>query len=120
LRRGTHLSAMIMAPPHLHGDVSNVGNTFLVTEGSHSSTSNVPVVDGLPADRQSRRYSMQNHRRRARAPYQRGEPLREKVKLNSVVAVKTKGGCKYNCLRDVDEKYILDQRYIQKYGQQGT
>jgi hypothetical protein len=24
------------------------------------------------------------------------------------VAAKTKGGCKRNCLRDVDEKYILD------------
>jgi hypothetical protein len=92
--------------------VSNVGNTFLVTEGSHSSTSNVPVVDGLRADRQSRRYSMQNHRRRARAPRQKGEPLRKKVKLDSVVAAKTKGGCKRNCLRDVDEKYILDQRYM--------
>jgi hypothetical protein len=76
------------------------------------TTGNVPVVDGLLADRQSRRYSMQNCRRRARAPCQRGEPLREKVKLDNVVAAKTKEGCKHNCLRDVDEKYILDQRYM--------
>jgi hypothetical protein len=53
-----------------------------------------------------------NRRRRARAPRQRGEPLRKKVKLDNVVATKTKGGCKHNCLRDVDEKYILDQRYM--------
>jgi hypothetical protein len=43
------------------------------------------------------------------------------VKLDSMVAAQTKGGCKCNCLRDVDEKYILDQRYMawgQKYEQQ--
>jgi hypothetical protein len=49
--------------------------------------------------------------------------LGEKVKLDSMVAAKTKGGCKHNCLRDVDEKYVLDQRYMvwgQKYEQQAT
>jgi hypothetical protein len=99
-------------PPHSHGDFSTVENTSPMTEGSYSSIGNVPVVDGLPADRQSNRYSMQNRRRRARAPRQRGEPLREKVKLDSVVVAKTKGGCKSNCLKDVDEKYILNQRYM--------
>ena len=91
-----------------------------MTKGSYSSTCNVPVVDGLPANKKSKRYSMQNHRKRARTPRQRGEPLREKVKLDSVVAAKMKGGCKRNCLRDVDEKYILNQRYMawrQKYEQ---
>jgi hypothetical protein len=46
--------------------------------------------------------------------------LKEKLKLESVVVAKTKGGSKHNCLRDVDEKYILDQRYMawgQKYEQ---
>jgi hypothetical protein len=64
---------------------------------------------------------MQNRRRRARTPRQRREPQGEKVKLDSVVATKTKGECKRNCLRDVDEKYILDQWYMawgQKYEQQ--
>jgi hypothetical protein len=55
---------------------------------------------------------MQNRRRRATTPRERGEPLGEK--LNSVVTAKTKGGWKRNCLRDVDEKYILDQRYMEQ------
>jgi hypothetical protein len=66
---------------------------------------------------------MQNRCRRATTPHEREEPLGEKVKLDSMVAAKTKGGCKHNCLRDVDEKYVLDQRYMvwgQKYEQQAT
>jgi hypothetical protein len=55
---------------------------------------------------------MQNRCRRATTPHERGEPLGEKVKLNNVVAAKTKGGCKCNCLRDMDERYKLDQRYM--------
>jgi hypothetical protein len=95
-------------PPHPHGNFGIVGNTSPLTEGSYCSIGNVPVVNGLPAERQSRRYSIQNRRKRVRTPREREEPLREKVKLKSVVAAKTKGGCKRNCLRDVDEKYILD------------
>jgi hypothetical protein len=66
---------------------------------------------------------MHNRPRRTRTTCQRRETLKEKVKLDSVVAAKTKGGCKHNCLRDVDEKYILDQRYMacgQKYEQRAT
>ena len=66
---------------------------------------------------------MHNRPRRTRATGQRKETLKEKEKLNSVVAAKTKGRCKYNCLRDVDEKYILDQRYMawgQKYEQRAS
>jgi hypothetical protein len=70
-----------------------------MTEGSHCSICNVPVVVGLPAKRQSKRYSLQNRWRRARTPSERGERLREKVKLESIVAAKMKGGCKHNCLK---------------------
>jgi hypothetical protein len=38
--------------PHLHGDSGSARNTSPLTEGSHCSTCNVPVVDGLPAERQ--------------------------------------------------------------------
>jgi hypothetical protein len=93
-------------PSRSEGGFSSVRNTSPLTEGSHSSTGAVPVVDGLPTGRQSRRYSMQNRRRRATTPREREEPLGEKIKLDSVVAAKTKGGCKCNCLRDVDERYI--------------
>jgi hypothetical protein len=107
-------------PPYPEGGFSSVGNTSLLIKRLHSSTGVVLVVDGLPTGRQSRRYYMQNSRRRATTPHERREPLREKMKLNSVVAAKTKGGCKRNCLKDVDERYILDQRYMawgQKYEQ---
>ena len=66
---------------------------------------------------------MENRHRKAKTPRERGEPLGEKVKLHSIVARKTKGGCKHNCLRDVDERYILDQRYMawgQNYEQCAT
>jgi hypothetical protein len=79
------------SPPHPEGGFSNTGNTFPLIEGSHSSIGTVPVVDGLSTNRQSRRYSMQNRCRRATTPRERGEPLGEKMKLNSVVSAKTRG-----------------------------
>ena len=82
-----------------------------------------PVPDGLLAKRQRKRYLMHNRLRRIRTTSQRRETLKEKVKLDSVVAAKTKGGCKHKCLKDVDEKYILDQRYMawgQKYEQRAS
>jgi hypothetical protein len=66
---------------------------------------------------------MQNRRKRATRPRERGELLGEKMKLDSMVAAKTKEGCKCNCLRVVDERYILDQQYMawrQKYEQRAT
>jgi hypothetical protein len=66
---------------------------------------------------------MQNRLRRTRTTGPRREPLREKIKLDSVVTAKTKGRCKHNCLRDVDEKYILDKQYMawgQKYEHRAT
>jgi hypothetical protein len=45
----------------------------------------------LPAERQRRRYSMHNRSRRTRTTGQRRETLKEKVKLDSVVAAKMKG-----------------------------
>jgi hypothetical protein len=66
---------------------------------------------------------MHNPLRRTRATCQRRKTLKKKIKLDNAMAAKAKGGCKHNCLRDVDEKYILDQRYMawgQKYKQRGT
>jgi hypothetical protein len=111
------------APIHPPRDCSTAGNTSAGHGGSHSNTGYAPVPDGLPAERQRRRYSMHNRPRRTRTIGQRRETLKEKVKLNSVVATKTEGGCKHKCLRDVDEKYILDQRYMawgQKYEQRAS
>jgi hypothetical protein len=105
--RKKHLSAIKRAPPPSL-DCSTTGNTSAANEGSHSNTWYAPVPDGLPAERQRRRYSMHNRSRRTRTTGQRRETLKEKVKLDSVVSAKTKGGCKHNCLRDVDKKYILD------------
>jgi hypothetical protein len=59
-------------PSLLEGGFNSVGNTSPLTEGSHSSTGTVPVVDGLSTDRQSRRYPMQNRRKRATTPRERG------------------------------------------------
>jgi hypothetical protein len=42
----------------------------------------------------------------------------DRVKLDSVLEAKARGGCLRNCLREVGERYILDQRYmawVQKY-----
>ena len=109
--------------PNTLEDSGTIGNMSPLTEGSRCSTGEIPRVDGLPMETQTRRYHMQNRRRRAQTPRERGEPLGQKVTLDSVLAAKRQGGCKQNCLRDVDEKYILDQRYMawgQKYEQRAT
>ena len=66
---------------------------------------------------------MANRRARQRSPRERGESASQKVTLQSVIRAKEKGACKHNCLRDVDPKYILDQRYMawgQKYEARAT
>ena len=99
-------------------DSDTMWNMSPLTEGSRCSTEEIPRVDGLPIETQTRRYHMQNRSRRVQTPRERGEPLGQKVTLDSVLAAKMQGGCKQNCLRNVNEKYILDQRYMawgQKY-----
>ena len=47
-----------------------------------------------------------------------GVPIQDRVKLDSVLEAKARGDCLQNCLRKVDERYILDQQYMaweQKY-----
>ena len=49
--------------------------------------------------------------------------IQDWVKLDSVLEVKTRGCCLRNCLREVDKRYILDQRYMawgQKYEVRAT
>jgi hypothetical protein len=97
-------------PHNTHGESGTAGSTSPLTEGSQYSTGNVPVVDDLPAERHSRRYSMQNRWRRARIPCERA--FKRECEARECGGSKDEGGCKHNCLRDVDEKYILDQRYM--------
>ena len=41
-----------------------------------------------------------------------GVRIQDRVKVDSVLEAKAKGGCLRNCLKEVDERYILDQRYM--------
>jgi hypothetical protein len=52
-----------------------------------------------------------------------GVRIQDRVKLDSVLEAKARGGCLWNCLREVGERYILDQRYMawaQKYEVRAT
>jgi hypothetical protein len=110
-------------PSHHEEGTSAVRSMSPMTEASQCTAGTVPVPDGLPIGRQSRRYSMHNHHTRA-IPV-RGIEMRiqDRVKLDSVLEAKARGGCLWNCLRKVGEKYILDQRYMawaQKYEVRAT
>ena len=90
----------------------------LMTEASQCAARIVLVANGLPTVGQSRRYSMCNRHSRARLVQGMGECIQDRVKLDSVLVAKTRGGYLQNCLREVDERYILDQQYMawgQKY-----
>jgi hypothetical protein len=103
--------------------ISGAGSTSPNPSPSHSTADRVPVVDGLPPGRQSTAYSMRNSHSRATTLWGRGVYIKERVTLDSVVEAKKRGGCIRNCLRDVDERYILDQRYMawgQKYELRAT
>ena len=80
-----------------------------MTEASQCTTGTVPVPNGLPTIRQSRRYSMPNCQSRATPVQRMGVCIQDQVKLESVLEAKAKGGCLQNYLREVDERYILDQ-----------
>jgi hypothetical protein len=54
-----------------------------------------------------------------------GVRIQDRVKLDSVLEAKARGGCLRNCLREVGERYILDQgvfelRVLQKCSQKLT
>ena len=99
-------------PSHCEEDSSGTQSMSPMTEASQCIASTVPVPDGLPIVRQSKRYSMRN--RQSRATPVRGMEVRiqDRVKLDSVLEAKARRGCLRNCLKEVDERYILDQRYM--------
>ena len=87
-------------------------------EASQYTTGIVLVPNGLPTIRQSRRYSMRNRQSKATPIQGMGVCIQDWVKLDIVLEEKVRGGYLQNCLREVDERYILDQRYMawgQKY-----
>jgi hypothetical protein len=66
---------------------------------------------------------MRNRHTRATPVRGMGVGIQDWVKLDSVVEAKVRGGCLRNCLREVGERYILDQRYMawgQKYEVRAT
>jgi hypothetical protein len=94
-----------------------------MTEASQYTAGTVLVLDGLPIGGQSRRYSMRNCHTKATSIRGMGVRIQDQVKLDSVLEAKMGGGCLWNCLREVGERYILDQRYMawaQKYEVQAT
>jgi hypothetical protein len=91
---------------------------FPMTEASQCIAGTVPVPDGLPTGGQSRRYSMRNHHTMATPVRGMGVRIQDRVKLDSVLEAKARGDYLRNCLKEVGERYILDQRYMawaQKY-----
>ena len=108
---------------HRGEDISGARSMSPMTEASQCSTGIVLVPDGLPTIRQSRRYSMCNRQSRA-TPVQGMEVrIQDWIKLNNVLEAKARGGCLRNCLKEVDERHILDQRYMawgQKYEVRAT
>jgi hypothetical protein len=97
-------------PSHREEDTSGTRSMSPMTEASQCSAGTVPVPDGLPTPRQSRRYPMRNRQNRATLAREMGVRIQDWVKLDSVLEAKARSGCLRNCLREVDERYILDQR----------
>jgi hypothetical protein len=61
---------------------------------------------------------MRNRHTRATPVRGMGVCIQDRVKLDSVLEAKARDSCLRNCLREVGERYILDQRYMawaQKY-----
>ena len=61
---------------------------------------------------------MRNHHNKAIPIRGMGVHIQDWVKLDSVLVAKLRSGCLRNYLKKVDERYILDQRYMawgQKY-----
>jgi hypothetical protein len=105
-------------PSHREEGTSAARSMSPMTEASQYTVGTVPVPDGLPTSGQSRRYSMHNRHTRATPVWGMGVRIQDRVKLDSVLEAKARGGCLRNCLREVGERYILDQRYMawaQKY-----
>jgi hypothetical protein len=105
-------------PSHREEGTSTARSMSPMTEASQCTAGTVPVPNGLPTGGQSRRYSMYNRHTRATPVRGMGVRIQDRVKLDSMLEAKARGGCLRNCLRAVGERYILDQRYMawaQKY-----
>jgi hypothetical protein len=63
-----------------------------MTEASQCTAGTVPVPDGLPIGGQSKRYSMHNRHTRATPVRGMGVRIQDRVKLNSVLEAKARGG----------------------------
>jgi hypothetical protein len=96
-------------PSHREEGTSAARSMSLMTKASQYTTGTVPVPDGLPIGGQSIRYSIRNHHTRAIPVRGMGVRIQNRVKLDSVLEAKTRGGCLRNCLKEVGERYILDQ-----------
>jgi hypothetical protein len=110
-------------PSHREEGTSEARSMSPMMEASQCNAGTVPVPDGLPIGGQSRRYSMRNHHTRATPVRGMGVRIQDRVKLDSVLEAKARGSCLRNCLREVGEKYILDQQYMawaQKYEVRAT
>ena len=55
---------------------------------------------------------MRNRQSRATPIRGMGVRIQDRIKLDSVLEAKVRGGCLRNCLMEVDERYILDERYM--------
>jgi hypothetical protein len=99
-------------PSHREEGTSGARSMSPMTEASQCIASMVPVPDGLPIGGQSRRYSMSNRHTMATPVRGMGVRIQDRVKLDSMLEAKARGGCLRNCLREVGERYILDQWYM--------
>jgi hypothetical protein len=99
-------------PSHHEEGTSATRSMSPMTKASQCTADTVPVPDGLPIGGQSRRYSMRNCYTRATPVRGMGVRIQDRVKLNSVLEAKARGGYLRNCLKEVGERYILDQRYM--------
>ena len=95
-------------PSHLEEGTSGAQSMSPMVEALQSVVGIVPVADGLSTVRHSRRYSMRNRHSRVRLVRGMGVHIQDRVKLDSVLIAKARGGCLQNCLREVDKRYILD------------
>jgi hypothetical protein len=99
-------------PSHREEGTSAARSMSPMTEASQCTAGTIQVLDGLPIGGQSRRYSMHNCHTRATPVRGMGVRIQDRVKLDSVLEAKARGSCLRNCLREVGERYILDQRYM--------
>ena len=83
-------------PSHREENSSGTRSMSPMTEASQCTRGMVPIPDGFPIVRQSRRYSMRNHQSRATLVRGLGVCIQHGVKLDNVLEAKARGGCLRN------------------------